>query len=130
MILGCGKMRAHYRTPKPGFVENGGFSGIFYLALEPVPDYIMVAVSKKTPSKREVREDRPLRSGELARLSGVSADTLRHYERKGLLKSRRASNGYREYQRRAVERMRLIRNALAIGPDGGVIQVEANEARP
>jgi hypothetical protein len=33
MILGCGKMRAHYRTPKPGFVENGGFSGIFYLTL-------------------------------------------------------------------------------------------------
>jgi hypothetical protein len=27
MILGCGKMRAHYRTPKPGYVENGGFSG-------------------------------------------------------------------------------------------------------
>src|SRR4029434_7929885 len=115
MILGCGKMRAHYRTPEPGFVENGGFSGVFYLTLEPVPDFIMVAVSKKTPSKREVREDRPLRSGELARLSGVSADTLRHYERKGLLKPQRASNGYREYPRHAVERMRLIRNALAIG---------------
>jgi hypothetical protein len=59
MILGCGKMRAHYRTLKPGFVENDGFSGIFYLTLEAVPDFIMVAVSKKTQSKREVREDRP-----------------------------------------------------------------------
>jgi len=70
----------------------------------------MPAVSKKTPSKREQREGGPLRSGELARISGVSADTLRHYERKGLLKPRRAPNGYREYPRQAVERVRLIRS--------------------
>ena len=35
-----------------------------------------------------------LRSGELARLAGVSAETLRHYERKGLLvEPRRSRNG-------------------------------------
>jgi DNA-binding transcriptional MerR regulator len=72
-------------------------------------------VSKKTQPKEALREGGPLRSGELARLSGVSADTLRHYERKGLLKSRRAPNGYREYPRQAVERVRIIRAALAIG---------------
>jgi DNA-binding transcriptional MerR regulator len=75
----------------------------------------MPAVSKKNPSKRGQREGGPLQSGELARISGVSADTLRHYERKGLLKPRRAPNGYREYPRHAVERVRLIRAALAIG---------------
>jgi MerR family transcriptional regulator, Zn(II)-responsive regulator of zntA len=75
----------------------------------------MPAVSKKTPPKKEQCEGGPLRSGELARVSGVSADTLRHYERKGLLKPRRAPNGYREYPRHAVERVRLIRAALAIG---------------
>lgn len=75
----------------------------------------MPAVSKKTPSNGEQCEGGPLRSGELARVSGVSADTLRHYERKGLLKPRRAPNGYREYPRHAVERVRLIRAALAIG---------------
>jgi DNA-binding transcriptional MerR regulator len=85
------------------------------LTLEPVPDFIISAVSKKTPSINELPEDRPLRSGELARILGVSADTLRHYERKGLLKPRRAPNGYREYPRHAVERVRLIRSALAIG---------------
>ena len=85
------------------------------MTLEPIPDFIMPAVSKKTPSKREQREGGPLRSGELARISGVSADTLRHYERKGLLKPRRAPNGYREYPRHSVERVRLIRSALAIG---------------
>jgi DNA-binding transcriptional MerR regulator len=72
-------------------------------------------VSKKTQSKSALREGGPLRSGELARLTGVSADTLRHYERKGLLKPRRAPNGYREYPRHAVERVRVIRAALAIG---------------
>ena len=53
--------------------------------------------------------------GELARISGVSADTLRHYERKGLLKPRRSPNGYREYPSHAVDRVKLIRSALAIG---------------
>src|SRR5262245_27942004 len=75
----------------------------------------MPDVSKKTNMKVGLPEDRPLRSGELSRILGVSADTLRHYERKGLLKPRRAPNGYREYPRHAVERVRLIRSALAIG---------------
>jgi len=59
---------------------------------------------------------RPLRSGELARLAGVSPDTLRLYERKGLLKSPlRSSNGYRCYAPDAVTRVSLIRSALSIG---------------
>lgn len=57
----------------------------------------------------------PLRIGELARLSGVSADTLRHYERKGLLKPLRQSNGYRQYPQHAVNRVQMIRAAMAIG---------------
>ena len=57
-----------------------------------------------------------LRSGELARLAGVSTDTLRHYERKGLLvRPRRSVNGYREYPASALDRVRLVRGALAIG---------------
>ena len=59
---------------------------------------------------------RLLRSGELARLTGVSTDTLRHYERKGLLPApRRATNGYRQYGVEAVGRVRLVRAALAVG---------------
>jgi DNA-binding transcriptional MerR regulator len=57
-----------------------------------------------------------LRAGELARLTGVSADTLRHYERKGLIqRPRRSRNGYREYPFVALERVRLIRSALSVG---------------
>jgi DNA-binding transcriptional MerR regulator len=55
-------------------------------------------------------------SGELARLAGVSADTLRHYERKGVLPlARRMNNGYRKYSPDSLDRVRLIRRALAVG---------------
>jgi DNA-binding transcriptional MerR regulator len=55
-------------------------------------------------------------SGELARLCGVSPDTIRHYERVGVLPAAvRGSNGYRLFPRESVARVRLIRRALAIG---------------
>jgi DNA-binding transcriptional MerR regulator len=57
-----------------------------------------------------------LRSGELARLGGVSTDTLRHYERKGVLqRPRRTANGYRRYPPEALQRVLLVRRALAVG---------------
>ena len=56
-----------------------------------------------------------LRAGELAKAAGVSSDTLRHYERKGLLRAERSSNGYREYSQDALERVRMIRQALIVG---------------
>jgi DNA-binding transcriptional MerR regulator len=57
-----------------------------------------------------------LRAGELAKACGVSTDTLRHYERKGVLPApARAPNGYRLYASRALDRVRLIRKALSLG---------------
>jgi DNA-binding transcriptional MerR regulator len=57
-----------------------------------------------------------MRSGKLAQLAGVSADTLRHYERLGLLPSpQRSAGGYRLYPPSALDRVRMIRRALAIG---------------
>jgi DNA-binding transcriptional MerR regulator len=57
-----------------------------------------------------------VRAGELARAAGVSTDTLRHYERKGVLRApRRSANGYREYPLDALARVRLVRRALAFG---------------
>ena len=59
---------------------------------------------------------RTLAAGELARLTGVSTDTLRHYERKGLLPlPPRTAGGYRRYPNEAVARVRLIQRSLAIG---------------
>ncbi len=54
--------------------------------------------------------------GELARIIGVSADTLRHYERKGVIKSpARSAKGYRLYPPETVERVKLVRRALGVG---------------
>jgi len=58
----------------------------------------------------------PMRSGELARLSGVSTDTLRHYERIGVLaKAPRTKSGYRQYPPSALDRVRLVRRAISVG---------------
>src|SRR5215510_4638898 len=64
---------------------------------------------------RRISKAGPWRIGELAKTTGVSTDTLRHYERKKVLRSERSSNGYRQYPENAVERVRMIRQALAVG---------------
>lgn len=57
-----------------------------------------------------------MQSSELASLTGVSTDTLRHYERLGLLpKPPRTNGGYRDYPPHSLDRVRLIRCALSVG---------------
>jgi len=57
-----------------------------------------------------------LSSGELADLAGVSRDTLRHYERKGVLpRPLRSHNAYRQYPPEALQRVQLVRRALSVG---------------
>lgn len=57
-----------------------------------------------------------MKIGELARLAGVNVQTVRYYERRGLLEepARRAS-GYREYTPATLERLRFIRRAQELG---------------
>ena len=60
--------------------------------------------------------DRLIGPRDLARATGVSTDTLRHYERKGLLpRVSRTSAGYRRYCGGTVERVLLIQRALIVG---------------
>ncbi|HSG63677.1 MAG TPA: heavy metal-responsive transcriptional regulator [Gammaproteobacteria bacterium] len=57
-----------------------------------------------------------IRIGRLAALSGVSIDTVRYYEREGLLpKPARRASGYREYRASDVERLRFVRRAKDLG---------------
>jgi len=57
-----------------------------------------------------------MRSGQLAHLTAVSTDTLRHYERLGLLPlPQRTAGNYREYSPASRQRVELIQRALTIG---------------
>jgi DNA-binding transcriptional MerR regulator len=60
--------------------------------------------------------DRILRIGQAAEEAGISRDTLRHYERVGVLpKAARTTGGYRQYPQSTVRRIRFVRNALRFG---------------
>lgn len=62
------------------------------------------------------KAENSLSAGELARRVGVSPDTLRHYERKGVIqRPPRQANGYRIYPPETLRRVELIRRSLAIG---------------
>lgn len=61
--------------------------------------------------------------GELARAAGVSVYTVRYYERLGLLPTaQRSEAGYRVYSAQAVERLRFIQQAQALGFSLGEIK--------
>jgi DNA-binding transcriptional MerR regulator len=57
-----------------------------------------------------------LRAGEVARAAGVNRETLRYYERRGLLDSPdRSPGGHRLYGEQAVEALRVIKAAQRLG---------------
>jgi len=54
--------------------------------------------------------------GRIAQSAGVAIDTIRFYEREGLLPApRRRPSGYREYDQATVARLRFIRRAKDLG---------------
>ena len=57
-----------------------------------------------------------LKTGDEAKQSGVNVETLRFYERKGLLtEPPRRMSGYREYPPEAVQQIRFIKRAQQLG---------------
>ena len=64
----------------------------------------------------ELEETGTLTIGELAGAVGVNVQTVRYYERRGLLpKPKRRASGYREYLATDVARLEFIRRAQALG---------------
>ena len=53
--------------------------------------------------------------GDLARKTGASVRSLRHYDARGLLACTRRANGYRAFARLAVVQVRQIQRLLATG---------------
>lgn len=56
-----------------------------------------------------------MRIGELARHAGVSRDTLRFYEKIGLLRGERLANGYRDFPPETVTWLHYVRVAQSLG---------------
>lgn len=57
-----------------------------------------------------------MRTSEVAGRAGVNAETLRYYERRGLLdEPPRTAGGYRDYPAAAVELLRFIKRAQDLG---------------
>jgi DNA-binding transcriptional MerR regulator len=84
---------------------------------------------------RAVGAGHGLRIGELAARAGLSADTLRFYERRGLLEpAARTNSGYRLYDASALDRLGFIRRAQALGLTldevRETIQIAARGVRP
>lgn len=56
------------------------------------------------------------RSSELANMAGVNKETIRFYEKKGLLTApMRTAGGYRQFSQEDLERLLFIRNAKELG---------------
>ena len=54
--------------------------------------------------------------GQVAAAAGVNIQTIRYYERRGLLATpRRTASGYRQYTGDAVNRIRFIKHAQELG---------------
>jgi MerR family transcriptional regulator, copper efflux regulator len=58
-----------------------------------------------------------MRIGEVAKCAGCSSDTIRYYEKQGLLKASvsRLDNGYRDYSEEVLERLAFIDRAKGLG---------------
>jgi DNA-binding transcriptional MerR regulator len=56
-----------------------------------------------------------LSTGEVAHACDVSPDTIRYYVRRGAIAAERNGNGGRRFPASAIDRVRVIRNAIAIG---------------
>jgi MerR family mercuric resistance operon transcriptional regulator len=81
------------------------------LTLESTPGFIVWGVRADGSLNMEL-----LKIGEVARQSGLKVDTLRYYERIGLLdEPLRRPSGYREYPQDVVVRLRFIRRAKQLG---------------
>ena len=53
--------------------------------------------------------------GQAAKRSGLTDKTLRYYESIGLINSRRAANGYRDYEETQINELRLLASARKVG---------------
>jgi len=76
-----------------------------------------------------------MRIGQLADQVGVTTETIRYYEKVGLLSApARTASGYRDYTQLAIDRLRFIRTArtvgFTLGEIGEILQLRDNGETP
>lgn len=66
--------------------------------------------------KMSASNDKLMNIGKIAKLSGVGVETIRFYERQGVLpKPKRKASGYRQFDMETVDRIRFIKNVQDLG---------------
>ncbi len=58
---------------------------------------------------------RAMTIGQVAQRSGTGIETVRFYERVGLIQPLRSPSGYRQYQPEAIQRLRFIKRSKELG---------------
>ena len=67
-------------------------------------------------NSKDVKNIKPFTIGQVAKLSSVGVETVRFYERKGLItEPPRKESGYRQYPQDAIRRIQFIRSAKELG---------------
>jgi DNA-binding transcriptional MerR regulator len=93
----------------------------------------MMKTARISSSTNEQSGGRRLRIGDVARAAGVGVETLRFYERRGLLgRPARTESGYRTYDEKVLEQLAFIKRAQAVGfslDEIGEILAESAEGR-
>jgi MerR family mercuric resistance operon transcriptional regulator len=64
---------------------------------------------------KNASENAALTIGKLAAAAGVNVETVRYYERRGLIAQPSSSSGYRRYGPEHIERLAFIRRAQGMG---------------
>lgn len=62
-----------------------------------------------------VRGGKEMRIGEVSKLTNVSMRSLRYYEEKGLIHPERLENGYRDYDKLTLERIKTLKLYFDLG---------------
>jgi MerR family mercuric resistance operon transcriptional regulator len=81
------------------------------------------AVQERAGDAKPAKPVKPLTIGKVARLAGVGIETIRFYEREGLVADPpRKQSGYRQYGPDSVDRLRFIHRARDLGFSLGEIK--------
>jgi len=76
---------------------------------------VIVKQKRYGPSMSQDLPTAVLKIGVLAKVTGVSVRSIRHYDQHGLLASTRTENGYRAFQTVAITQVKQIQRLIASG---------------